>query len=132
MIGLSLLVLAVTASAWGSSSTPTGESFGPPQTLTCTWFTNFENSRFDRCLGAKGEVLRSSDGASIECQGKTCKQLDAGARRLTRSRKAEPPEGTFTVRLVGRISLYTHQPRYLGDGTRTVLVEKVLGIRKAK
>jgi hypothetical protein len=102
--------------------------FGPRLTLTCIWFTNFENSRFEQCRMASGNVLVSNDGASIQCIGRTCEQLDAEARKVAHWQKPEPPWGTFTVQLVGRVSLHQHERRYSGDGTSTVLIEKLLKV----
>src|ERR1044072_5286262 len=96
-----------------------GVAFGPRMTLRCTWFTNFENSRFDQCRTDGANLLPSRDGASIQCLGHACHQLDAGARRAARWRRSEPPWGTFTVRIVGRMSVHEHESRYLGDGTST-------------
>ena len=62
----------------------------------------------------------------------TCEQLDAEARRVGHWRKPEPPWGTFNVRLVGRVSVGQHAKRYLGDGTKTVLIEKLLSVSKGK
>lgn len=104
-------------------------AFGPQLVLTCTWFSNFENSRFEQCRGRAGNALPSSDGASLKCLAHTCEQLDAEARRVAHWRKAEPPWGTFTVRLVGRVSVHQHGKQYLGDGTSAVLIEKLLSVR---
>ena len=109
-----------------------GIAFGPRLTLTCTWFTNFENSRFEQCRGPAGKLLSSNDGASIKCLARTCQQLDAEARKVAHWRKPEPPWGTFTVQLIGRVTLHKHPPQYLGDGTSTVLMEKLVSVRKAK
>jgi hypothetical protein len=108
-----------------------GTAFGRRLALTCTWFTNFENSRFEQCRGPTGALLQS-DGASILCGAPVCKRLDAEARRVAHWRKPDPPWGTFTVQLVGRVSLHKHPPQYLGDGTTTVLMEKLVSVRKAK
>src|SRR4051794_18657026 len=94
-----------------------GVAFGPRLTLTCKWFTNFENSRFEQCRGPRGNVLPSNDGASIKCLARTCGKLDAEARRVAHWRKPEAPWGTFTVQLVGRVSLHRHPPQYLGDSS---------------
>jgi|SRR6185312_2483016 len=107
-------------------------AFGPRLLLACTWFTNFENSRFERCRGPAGNVLPSNGGASLKCVGRTCEQLDSEARRVAHQRKPNSPEGTFTVRLIGRVSLHQHAPQYLGDGTATVLIEKILSLRESK
>jgi hypothetical protein len=109
-----------------------GIAFGPRLALSCTWFTNFENSRFEQCRGAAGSLLSSNDGASIKCLARVCEQLDAEARKVTRWHKPDPPTGTFTVQLVGRLSLHQHAPQYLGDGTSTVLVERLVSVRKLK
>jgi hypothetical protein len=125
---LSALALASVPATAQSASVVEGVEFGPRLTLTCTWFTNFENSRFEQCRTASGNVLPSKDGASIQCLGHTCEQLDAEARKAAHWRKPEPPWGTFTVRLVGRVGLHKHEKRYLGDGTSTVLIEKLLSV----
>src|SRR5256885_17011671 len=82
-----------------------GVAFGPRMTLTCIWFTNFENSRFEQCRTDRANLLPSAAGASIHCLGRTCRQLDAAARRVEHWRRSEPPWGTFIVRIVGRISV---------------------------
>lgn len=105
-------------------------AYGPAQTLICEWFTNFENSRFVRCTGPAGTPIHLGEGASVRCVGHTCDQLDDEARKASHSRERGPPSGTFTVRLVGRVGLHPHPKQYLGDGTSTVLVEKVLSVRK--
>ena len=128
---LVVLALASASPAPNGGSIVEGVAFGPRLTLTCTWFTNFENSRFEQCRGSAGNLLPSNEGASIKCLARTCEQLDAEARRVAHWRKQEPPWGTFTVRLVGRVSLHQHQKQYLGDGTSTVLVEKLLSVRKS-
>src|SRR5437764_3523062 len=107
---LLLFALAPATSA-GQGTVFDGEAFGPRRALTCTWFTNFENSRFEQCLDASGKLLRDGDGASIKCLQDTCRQLDAAARNAAVWRKPEPPWGTFTVRLVGRLSLNSHEKR---------------------
>ncbi len=109
-----------------------GMAFGPRQTLTCTWFTNFENSRLEQCRGPAGILFGPEDGASIKCVRQTCAQLDAEARRAAHWRKPEPPWGTFTVRLVGRLSLHRHPKEYIGDGTSTVLIDKLVSVRQSK
>lgn len=127
-----LALMAVVASGSTELATAERTTFGPRLTLTCTWFTNFENSRFNQCRTAAGKELLSADGASLECRGRTCQQLDAEARRLANLRSSEIPSGSFTVRLVGRVSYQEHAKRYAGDGTRTVLVEKLLSVTKPK
>lgn len=107
-------------------------AFGPQLPLTCTWFSNFENSRFDHCRGPAGNVLPSDGGASLKCVDRICEQLDAEARKAAHTRGIEAPGGTFTVRFTGRVSVHQHQPQYLGDGTSTVLIEKLVSVRKAK
>ena len=129
---LAIFALASAAPTSNGGATVEGVAFGPRLTLTCTWFTNFENSRFEQCRGSGGNLLPSNDGASIKCLGRTCEQLDAEARRVAHWRKPEPPWGTFIVRLIGRVSLRQHQKRYLGDGTSTVLIEKLLSVHKSK
>jgi hypothetical protein len=109
-----------------------GELFGPQHTLTCTWFTNFENSRFEQCHDATGKLLREDDGASIKCLRDICKQLDFEARKAAGGPKSEPPSGTFTVRLIGRLGLYPHEKRYLGDATRTVLIDKLVSVHVSR
>jgi len=36
------------------------------------------------------------------------------------------------VKLVGRLSLYPREKRYLGDASRTVLIERLISVRKAQ
>jgi hypothetical protein len=105
--------------------------YGPSRTLTCTWFTNFENSRFETCRFEGKPVLGPDESASIECLRGVCDGMDDAAARLVPTKQGEVPWGTFEVRLVGRVSLSRHRPRYLGDGTRTVLIERLLGLSKA-
>jgi hypothetical protein len=109
-----------------------GVAFGPKQSLTCTWFTNFENSRFERCRGPAGNLFSRDDGASIKCLAGMCERLDAEARKAAHWRKPEPPWGTFSVQLVGRVSLHKHSPQYLGDATNTVLIERIVSVRTSK
>ncbi|MEA3038624.1 MAG: hypothetical protein QOE79_1137 [Sphingomonadales bacterium] len=105
--------------------------YGPSRTLTCTWFTNFENSRFDACRFEGKPVLAPDESASIECGPGICGAMDEAAGRLVPKKDGDIPWGTFEVRLVGRVSLSRHRSRYLGDGTRMVLVEQLLGVNKA-
>jgi hypothetical protein len=128
MLHLTILPLALWASAGQQSVSFDGEAFGPRRSLTCTWFTNFENSRFEQCRSAVGNLLQDGDGASIKCVRGVCEQLDSAARKVSDRRKPEPPSGTFTVKLVGRVSLNRHQKRYLGDATRTVLIEELTSV----
>jgi hypothetical protein len=129
---LTLLALASAASGQHDGATVDGVAFGPRLTLTCTWFSNFENSRFERCQADQKNVLPSDDGASIKCRGKTCDQLDAEARKAANWREAEPPWGNFTVRIIGRVALRTHKKQYIGDGTSMVLIEELLSVRTPK
>lgn len=126
---LAVFVLALSAPVGQRSLTVDGEAFGASLTLTCTWFTNFENSRFAQCHDATGKLLRDGDGASIKCVGDNCSRLDAAARKEANWQKPEPLWGTFTVRLVGRVSIYPHKKRFLGDATRTVLLEKIISVK---
>jgi hypothetical protein len=132
MLPLTVLALALSASAGQPGLSFDGEAFGPQRSLTCTWFTNFENSRFERCRDSTGQLLQDGDEASIACVPGLCKRLDAAARKATGWRKPTPPSGTFTVRLVGRVSLHPHEKRYLGDATRTVLIEDLTSVKVAK
>ncbi len=126
-----IAAVLVSASNHASQSlTVRGIAFGPQQRLVCEWFTNFENSRFERCRIAEGAALALEDGASIECFGRSCEELDAAARKASRWKKPEPVWGTFTVELYGRVSATRHEKRYLGDATSFVLIEKVVGVRK--
>ncbi len=126
---LAILVLASSVSAERPNITVDGEIFGPSRTLTCTWFTNFENSRFDQCEDATGKLLHDGDSASINCVRPICAQLHEAARKAVGWTKPDAPWGTFTVVLVGRISLNPHEKRYIGDGTRTVLIERLKSVR---
>ncbi len=127
------VIVAVLASASPQVSqglTVKETDFGLRKRLVCEWFTNFENSRFEQChiLGGTTPVLE--DGASIECLEQTCKALDAAARKAVRWKKPEPVWGKFTVEILGRVSTAQHQKRYLGDATRSVLIEKLVSVRK--
>ncbi|MBV9929802.1 MAG: hypothetical protein JO013_02520 [Alphaproteobacteria bacterium] len=125
VLGLLAVVPAPTATA-----TFGGESFGRQRAMTCRWFSNFENSRFDRCTAGGSDVLGRGEAASVACTGKLCDALDAEARRVAHWRSLEPVWGSFTVRIVGRVALTPHTPRYRGDGTRTVLVERLLSVSR--
>lgn len=129
---LVVFALASAAPAEQQNLTFDGEAFGARRPLTCTWFTNFENSRFKQCRDAAGKLLQDGDGASIKCVRGLCEQLDAAARKAIGWKKPEPPWGTFTVTLVGRISLNPHEKRYLGDATRNILIEKLTSVSPAK
>jgi hypothetical protein len=131
-IWLMIFVLAASASNGQQGVTLDGEAFGPRRTLVCTWFTNFENSHFEQCQGATGTLLQDSDEASVKCVLDMCEQLDAAARKAAGWRKPEPPWGRFTVKLTGRTSLNRREKRYLGDATRTVLVEKLTSVSVLK
>jgi hypothetical protein len=105
-----------------------GERFGPRQTITCKWFTNFESSRFSACRSGAQALLSIDEYASPECSGNTCKSLNEAARKATgwtRPRK-------FTVVFVGRVALFPHAERYPGDGTRTILIEELQIVSAAK
>lgn len=129
---LAVLSLASMVPSGQHNLTFDGEAFGARRALTCTWFTNFENSRFEQCQDTTGKLLQDGDHASIKCARGVCEQLDAAARKSARWKKPEPPWGTFKVVLVGRVSLNTHEKRYLGDATTTVLVEKLTSVRPSK
>ncbi len=123
-----------------ASATPTapeeilfgGERFGPRQTITCKWFTNFENSRFSACRSGTQAVLAADEYASLECLGNTCKALDDAASKAIGWTKSEPPWGDFTVVFVGRVARFPHAKRYIGDGTRTILIEELRSVAVAK
>jgi hypothetical protein len=125
-----MLALAAAAPVTDAGVTVDGQSFGPAQTMTCTWFSNFENSRFDSCRAAGRDLLRPGESASVQCRPGLCAELDARAARVGHWRNSEAVWGSFVVRLVGRVARAGHASRYRGDGTRTVLVEKLLGVAK--
>lgn len=129
---LALYALVFAGRAPTGASTVEGVTFGPRMTLTCTWFTNFENSRFEQCRSAGKDALPSDGGASIKCLNRICEELDAEARKVAHWTKREPPWGTFTVQLEGRVSLQEHESRFIGDGANTVLIEKLLSVQKLK
>jgi len=58
--------------------------------------------------------------------------LDAEARKAADWTRPEPPWGTFTVQLEGRVALNPHKRRYLGDATRTVFIERLVSVRLSK
>ncbi|MFL9842230.1 hypothetical protein ABS767_14755 [Sphingomonas sp. ST-64] len=126
------ILLASTPAQTAQSVTVKGTAFGPEQRLVCTWFTNFENSRLEQCRAKSGQSPVLPDGASIECAPSICAKLDAEARRVSGWRKAEPVWGFFTVEFDGRVGTATRQKRYLGDGTRTILIERLIGVQQQK
>lgn len=109
-----------------------GTAFGPQRRLVCSWFTNFENSRLERCRAESGSSPLLSEGASIECVPTICAKLEAEARRVSNWRKREPVWGFFTVEFYGRVSTSARTKRYLGDGTRTVLIERLISVQPRK
>lgn len=125
------LLLAFSPSSFEAAPVDQGATFGPRETLTCSWFTNFENSRFEKCWIEGRSVFPDNGGASLECQNQSCEELDAGARKVAHWTKSEPPWGTFKVQLVGRVSVHPHKSRYLGDGSYTVLIERILSVEKS-
>jgi hypothetical protein len=129
---LIVLALALAAPAAETDIVVDGESFGPKLTLTCSWFTNFENSRFDQCSDGTRKLLPTGESASIKCAGDSCRKLDAAARAAAGWNKPETLDGTFTVTLIGRIGKAPHAKRYIGDGTRTILLEDVQSVVIAK
>ena len=128
---LGILAAAVAPTVLQEGLMLEGIAFGSRQTLSCTWFTNFENSGLEKCRRGDRDALPANEEASIKCLRGACEQLDAEARRIARWRKPEPPWGTFTITFVERVSVERRQKRYIGDGTRTVLIEKLLNVRKA-
>ena len=132
---LSAIYLSMTAatSAPNLGVVVDGTAFGPRQTLTCEWFTNFENSRFEQCRAAGRSLLPpNGGGASLKCIAQSCEQLDTEGRRVANWRKPEPPWGTFNVRLISRVGVGHRAKRYLGDGTKTVLIEEILSVSTGK
>ena len=124
------LIIATATPQTGAGITYKNVAYGPSKLMICDWFWNFENSRFDRCRTEDGRLVTIEDGASIDCLRRSCEQLDAQARRVANWKKAEPVWGEFSVRLYGRVSAQQRPKRYLGDGTRTVLIEKLVSVRK--
>ncbi|MEG3182152.1 hypothetical protein [Sphingomonas sp. LT1P40] len=71
------------------------------------------------------------DGASIECTDKSvCAELDDRARDAARWQKKEPVWGVFAVEFYGRVGMTKREKQYLGDGTRTVIIERIISVRK--
>jgi hypothetical protein len=124
-----LLVLAAAAAA-PSHLKVKGIDYGPQVVISGTWFSNFENSRFAECMGKRCDALRLEDDASIDCVNGACGALDHAALRLTHQKYDAAPDGSFEIRFVGRRGLYTHEPRWLGDGGRSVLIEHLLSVKK--
>lgn len=127
-LAIALFLTSISAPG-GQGLTFKGMKFGPKQRLSCEWFTNFENSRFERCRVLDRQAIPLENGASIECLARACEQLDAQARKVARWTKPEPVWGTFTVDFYGRVSTRPHGKRYLGDGTMTVLIERLVSVR---
>lgn len=120
----------------GASPAPTlifqDQKFGPRQTMTCNWFTNFENSRFDKCRDKFGKPVNRGKEATVVCSGATCKQLDGEARAVSGWQEDEPPWGNFEVTFFGCVGLTEHRKRYLGDASRDILVEDIQSVRILK
>lgn len=130
---MSLLIALLASSAMPqtkSGFTYKGVSYGERQLLVCDWFSNFENSRFESCRTDSGATVAIEEGASIDCLGQSCQELDVKARRVARWKKPEPVWGNFTVRFYGRVSAGQRAKKYLGDGTRTVLIENLISVQK--
>jgi hypothetical protein len=127
---IAMLALVAAPPAANARVTVEGQAFGPAQAMICIWFSNFENSRFVTCRAAGHDLLPPGESASVQCRPGICDALDAWAARVAGWRKPEAVWGTFVVRLVGRLARAAHEPRYLNDGTRTVLVERLLSVAK--
>ena len=108
-----------------------GVDYGRQTVIAGTWFTNFESSRFDECRGERCDDLPIRESASIDCLSGACGTLDRAARRLTRQKDGAAPDGSFVIRFMGRRGLYPHEPRWLGEGGRNVLIERLLSVRLA-
>jgi len=127
-----MLALPVAGSATGADVTFGGEAFGPARPMTGIWFSNFESSRFESCRSDGRDLLRPGESASLQCRARLCDGLDARAARAAHRGKRDPVWGSFLVRLVGRVARTAHEPRYLGDGTRTVLIERLVSVAKGE
>jgi hypothetical protein len=125
-----MILLGLALAAAASTMKVEGVPYGKREIIAGTWFTNFENSRFAECKGTACDTLQLRDWASIACLN-GCGALDRMGRRLTHIRTDTAPEGTFEIRFVGRRGLFPHEPHYIGDGGRNVLIEHILEMRKA-
>jgi hypothetical protein len=105
------------------------DQFGKRQVFSGIWFTNFENSRFIQCRGVDCDNWPNMEAATLECAQTTCDALDALARKRVHQREQVAPDGEFQIRFIGRRSLATHEPRFIGDGRYTVRLERVLAIK---
>jgi len=121
---------AASAPAVPPSRTVNGVRYGKQEILSGQWFTNFENSRFAECDDAACDWLTQREQAAITCTDGECDKLDREARRLTHNTGPTAPEGSFGIRFVGRRGLVRHKSRFLGDGERDVLIERLLEIRQ--
>lgn len=127
-----LLAIALFSSAGCSNAkTMNGIEYGNEETITGIWFTNFENSRFLEC-DEKCDDNSLEEWAAIACADQNCRPLDQAARRITKQKANEPPEGAFRIRFIGRRGLTPHKSRFLGDGERDVWIERLLDIQKAQ
>lgn len=101
---------------------------GPPQTMRCLWFSNFENGRLDGCTVSGRPIIK--DGA-VPVFGKGgAAAFDREAHKLLGTPPDDAPWGRFEVVIVGRPSLMRRErSRYLGDRPWDVKVERLISIR---
>ncbi len=109
-----------------------GVQYSQQETISGIWFTNFENSRFLECDGGACADASNTPSASIHGAPDVIEALDSQARVLTHIDKKIAPTGSFAIRFTGRRSAKSHEPRFLGDGSRDILIERVLDVQLVK
>lgn len=120
---LFLALIAASAQADASDA-----RFGPPQAMRCLWFSDFENSRFERC--AIGGRSMSADEASPVFAPGVASKFDREARKLAGGSVDGVPCGKFEVEIIGRQGLTRRQrSRYLGDALQDVKVDRLVAMR---
>lgn len=111
------------------SQAPAGEAgFGPPQRMRCEWFSNFENSRFERCSSDSRPVV--AEAAIPVFAAGVAASFDRAARKLGGRSVDGVPWGVFDVEIVGRRGLTRREhSRYIGDARWDVKVERLIAMR---
>lgn len=121
-----LLFLALIAAS--SQADASDARFGPPQAMRCLWFSNFENSRFERCA-VGGRSMIAGEASAAFAPGVASK-FDREVRKLAGGSVDGAPWRTFEVEIIGRQGLTRRQrSRYLGDALHDVKVDRLVAMR---
>ncbi len=108
-----------------SEATAGEAGFGPPQRMRCEWYSNFENSRFERCSSDSRPVI--AEAAIPVFAAGVAASFDRAARKLGGRSVDGVPWGVFEVEIIGRRGLKRREhSRYIGDVRRDVKVERLI------